>query len=185
MYSAIAHNPITIIPLFLVQLGHFQSVVFHFMPSIRIYYALILSTSPTKLVKVTSPRDLSTKLLGDHNLTPYNHSKNKSTWYDVKCHKRFGYGFLITNWFWSGMTHLMVRQMVSKSRPWVWVMRVSLWGRDCWEDHNLTPYNHSKNRLTWCYVECHKRFECVFLIINWFWDKMSHLTVRQKQFLSW
>ena len=131
MYSAIAHNPITIIPLFLVQLGHFQSVVSHFMPSIPIYYARILSISPTKLVKVTSPRDLSTKLLGDHNLTPYNHSKNKSMWCDVKCHKRFKCVFLITNWFWSGMTHLTVRQMISKLRSWVWVIRVSLWGKDC------------------------------------------------------
>ena len=185
MYSAIAHNPITIIPLFLVQLGHFQSVVSHFMPSIHIYYARILSISPTKLVKVTSPRDVSTKLLGDHNLTPYNHSKNKSMWCDVKCHKRFKCVFLIINWFWSGMTHLMVQQMILELRLWVWVTRVSLWGKDCWEDHNLTPYNHSKNRPTWCDVECHKRFKYVFLIINWFWGKMSQLTVRQKQFLSW
>ena len=33
-------------------------------------------------------------------------------------------------------------------------------------DHNLTFYNHSKNRPTWCDVEGHKRFEYVFLIIN-------------------
>ena len=35
-------------------------------------------------------------------------------------------------------------------------------------DHNLTSYNHFKNRPTWRNVKCHKRFECVFLITNWF-----------------
>ena len=44
-------------------------------------------------------------------------------------------------------------------------------------DHNLTPYNHSKNRLAWCDVECHKRFECVFLITNWFWGGMAQFTI--------
>ena len=28
-------------------------------------------------------------LLGDHNLTHYNHSKNRPTGRDVKCHKNF------------------------------------------------------------------------------------------------
>jgi len=44
-------------------------------------------------------------------------------------------------------------------------------------DHNLTLYNHSKNRSALCDVECHKRFECVFLITNWFWGEMAQLTV--------
>ena len=35
-------------------------------------------------------------------------------------------------------------------------------------DHNLTPYNHSKYGPAWCDVKCHKRFECAFLITNWF-----------------
>ena len=35
-------------------------------------------------------------------------------------------------------------------------------------DHNLTPYNHSKNRLAWCDVENHKRFKCIVFITNWF-----------------
>ena len=36
-------------------------------------------------------------------------------------------------------------------------------------DHNSTFYNHSKkNKLAWPDVECYKKFECVFLIINWF-----------------
>ena len=35
-------------------------------------------------------------------------------------------------------------------------------------DHNSTSYNHSKNRPPGHDVEFHKRFECVFLIINWF-----------------
>ena len=35
-------------------------------------------------------------------------------------------------------------------------------------DHNLTPYNYSKNRFVWCDVEYHKKFECVLLITNWF-----------------
>ena len=34
--------------------------------------------------------------------------------------------------------------------------------------HNLTLYNHSKNKLAWCDVEGHKKFESVFLITNWF-----------------
>ena len=33
-------------------------------------------------------------------------------------------------------------------------------------DHNLIPYNHSKNKLAYCDVEYHKRFKCVFLITN-------------------
>ena len=49
--------------------------------------------------------------------------------------------------------------------------------------HNLTPYNYFKNRLMWCSVESHKRFECIFLIINWFWDGMTYLTVRQAQMI--
>ena len=53
-----------------------------------------------------------------------------------------------------------------------------------WEDHNLTIYNHSKNRPTWCDVECHKRFECIFLITNWFWSRMTQLTVRQIDMLK-
>ena len=35
-----------------------------------------------------------------------------------------------------------------------------------WKDYNLTLYNHSKNRLVWCDVESHKRFEYIFLITN-------------------
>ena len=66
--------------------------------------------------------------------------------------------FLITNWFWGRMAQLTVRQMVSEPRLWVRVMGVSLWERDCWADHNLTSYNHSKNRPMWRDVECHKRF---------------------------
>ena len=38
-------------------------------------------------------------LLGDHNLTPYNRSKNRPAWYDVEYHKIFECVFLITNWF--------------------------------------------------------------------------------------
>ena len=32
--------------------------------------------------------------------------------------------------------------------------------------HNLTFYNHFKNRFAWCDIKGHKRFECVFLITN-------------------
>ena len=117
-------------------------------------------------------------LLGDHNLTLYNHSKNRSTWRDVECHKRFEYVFFIINWFWDGVAQLTVQQMVSEPKSWVRVTRMSLWVRDCWGDHNLTPYNHSKNRLAWRDVECHKRFECVFLITNWFWGEMAQLTIQ-------
>ena len=35
-------------------------------------------------------------------------------------------------------------------------------------DHNLTLYNYSKNKIARRDVECHKIFECVFLITNWF-----------------
>jgi len=105
---------------------------------------------------------------GDHNLTPYNYSKKRPAWCDVKTHKRFEYVFLITNWFWDGMAQLTVWQMVLQLRSWVWVIGVSLWGRDCWGDHNLTPYNYCKNRPTWCDVKAHKRLKCVFFITNWF-----------------
>ena len=49
-------------------------------------------------------------------------------------------------------------------------------------DHNLTSYNHSKNRHMWCNVEYHKRFECVFLITNYFWSGMAQLTVWHTSF---
>ena len=70
-------------------------------------------------------------LLGDHNLTPYNHSKNRPVWRDVDYHKRLECVFLITNWFGSGMAQLTIRQMILEPRSWVQVMGVSLWGRDC------------------------------------------------------
>ena len=70
-------------------------------------------------------------LLGDHNLTPYNHSKNRPVWRDVDYHKRLECVFLITNWFGSGMVQLTIRQMILEPRSWVQVMGVSLWGRDC------------------------------------------------------
>ena len=38
--------------------------------------------------------------------------------------------------------------------------------KDNVEDHNLTPYNHSKNRHKWHNIECHKRFKCVILITD-------------------
>ena len=69
-------------------------------------------------------------LLGDHNLTPYNHSKNRPVWRDVDYHKRLECVFLITNWFGSGMAQLTIRQMILEPRSWVQVMGVSLWGRD-------------------------------------------------------
>ena len=71
-------------------------------------------------------------LLGDHNLTPYNHSKNRSAWCNVECHKIFECVFLITNWFWSGMTQLTIWQIVSEPKSWVRVTGVLLWERDCW-----------------------------------------------------
>ena len=46
----------------------------------------------------------------------------------------------------------------------LWVKGVCFY----WRDHNLTPYNHSKNRSAWCDVEYYKRFKYVFLITNWF-----------------
>ena len=60
-------------------------------------------------------------------------------------------------------------------RAKVWVTRVSLQGRNCWGDHNLTPYNYSKNRLTRCDVKCYKRFERLFLVTNWVWGEMIQL----------
>ena len=53
-------------------------------------------------------------------------------WCDIEGHKRFECVFLITNWFWGGMTQLIVRQMISEPRSWVQITRVLLWGRDCW-----------------------------------------------------
>ena len=38
--------------------------------------------------------------------------------------------------------------------------------KDNVEDHNLTPYNHSKNRHKIRNIECHKWFKCIFLITN-------------------
>ena len=40
---------------------------------------LLANTSKTKII------------FGDQNLTPYNHSKNRSAWRDIECNKRFGY----------------------------------------------------------------------------------------------
>ena len=54
----------------------------------------------------------------------------------------------------------------------------------------MTPYNHSKNRLAWRDVECHKRFECVFhhqLVLEWHssWSNKNVLQVfhRGKSYL--
>ena len=44
------------------------------------YFMLLLAnTSKTKI------------MFGDQNLTPYNHSKNRSALHDIECNKRFGY----------------------------------------------------------------------------------------------
>ena len=40
---------------------------------------LLANTSKTKI------------MFGDQNLTPYNHSKNRSALRDIECNKRFGY----------------------------------------------------------------------------------------------
>ena len=64
--------------------------------------------------------------------------------------------------------------MVLELRSWVQVIvREGLLG-----DHNLTPYNHSKNRSAWCDVQGHKIFECIFLITNWFQGGMTQFMVR-------
>ena len=120
---------------------------------------------------------------GGHNLTPYNHSKNRPVWDDAKCHKRFEYVFLMTNWFWDGMANSWSDKWY-QSQGHGFKSGVSLWGKDCWGDHNLTLYNHSKNRYTWRDVETHKRFECVFLITNWFWGGMAQVTVQQLVIIS-
>ena len=39
---------------------------------------------------------------------------------------------------------------------------------ECLGNHNSALYNHSKNILLGCDVECHKKFESIFLITNWF-----------------
>ena len=107
-------------------------------------------------------------LLGDHNLTPYNHSKNRPVWRDVDYHKRLEclpHHQLV--WKWNGTAHNStndIRAKVMGSSYGSVIVREGLLGGD----HNLTPYNHSKNRHMWRDVECHKRFECVFLITNWF-----------------
>ena len=71
--------------------------------------------------------------LGNHNLTLYNYSKNRLVGRNDEWHRRFKCVFLIVNWFWGGITQLMIRQIVSEPRSLVWVIRVSLWGRDFWE----------------------------------------------------
>jgi len=38
---------------------------------------------------------------------------------------------------------------------------------------NSTLYNYSKNRLVKRDVKCHKSYECIFLITNWFWGKIT------------
>ena len=41
-----------------------------------------------------------------------------------------------------------------------------------------------KTGYTWRDVETHKRFECVFLITNWFWGGMAQVTVQQLVIIS-
>ena len=94
-------------------------------------------------------------IVGGHNLTSYNHSKNKSARHYVEWYKKFKCVFFITNYFWGEMTQLMVQQMISEPGSWVQVARVLLCGRDCYGDHNLTLYNHSKSRFVECNIECH------------------------------
>ena len=69
-------------------------------------YEILMSNaflkSPKKKKKKKGP-NFSFFMLGDHNLTPYDHSKNRPVWCDIESHKKFEFVFLITNWFWDGM----------------------------------------------------------------------------------
>ena len=67
---------------------------------------------------------------------------------------------------WNGIAHSLtngIRAKVMDLSHGSVIVREGLLG-----DHNSTSYNHSKNRPPGRDVEFHKRFECVFLIINWF-----------------
>ena len=93
-------------------------------------------------------------MLGDRNLTPYNRSKNKSVWHNVECYKKFECVLrhqLVLRWSDTtyGPTNGISVKVMGSSRGSVIVREELL------EDHNLTPYNGSKNRLAGCDVECH------------------------------
>jgi len=106
-------------------------------------------------------------LLGDHNSTPYNHSKNRPVGRDVECHKRFEclpHHQLVLSW--NGTAYGPTNSIRAK-------VMGSGCKSNCEEgivggDHTSTLYNYSKNRPVGCDVKCHKIFECVFLITNWF-----------------
>ena len=50
-------------------------------------------------------------------------------------------------------------------------------GENCWRDYNSVPYDRSKNEPVRRDVEYHKKLECVFLIINKFWDGVMQFMV--------
>ena len=107
------------------------------------------------------------QLCWEHNLTPYNHSKSRPVWCDVEGHKIrvcVPHPQLVLRW--NGITHDLtnrIRAKVMVSSHGSIIVKEGLLGGP-----QLTTYNHFKNRSTQCDLEGHKRFECVFLITNWF-----------------
>ena len=105
--------------------------------------------------------------VGDHNLTSYNRSKTSPHGVMSKAIKDLNVSSsspigLRWNNIAYGPTNDIRAKVMGSSHGSV-IVRKGLLG-----DHNLTLYNHSKNRLAWCDVENHKRFKCIIFIINWF-----------------
>ena len=96
-------------------------------------------------------------LLGDHNLIPYNHSKNRShimmsnTIKNLSVSSSSSIGFEME---WHSL----------RSDKWYQSQGHGFESRECHcegeivgGDHNLTPYNYSKNRFAWHDVEYQKK----------------------------
>ena len=79
---------------------------------------------------------------------------------------------------WSGIAFGLTNDMRAK----VWSLSCGsiIMRGECWGNHNSAPYDRSKNIPLGCDIECHKKFECIFLITNWFWGGVALPTVRQR-----
>ena len=116
-------------------------------------------------------------IVKDQNSTIYNHSKYKSD-FSVKgtgSVQNYIHISICTFFFGINLTNdnsSTTATFILLHNVWYQYSRLDCFG-NFWPlkivgYHNLTPYNHSKNRPMECDVKYHKSFECVLLITNWF-----------------